>query len=141
MTSPKRRLHPASSDDRRTFLGALEFAARCHAKFAQIVRAVVGQRMVLEPCPQVPHSIERGCIRRQERDLDMSFLTVHVLAHQAAAVRFEEFDDFFFIDTALVQPQQAIGARQARNDRDVMAVEVKLDDRSVVSQRFHIRAS
>lgn len=43
--------------------------------------------------------------------------------------RFEEFDDLFFLDAALVQPEQAVGARQASNHPDVAPVEVKLDDR------------
>ena len=43
--------------------------------------------------------------------------------------RFEEFDDLFFLDAALVQPEQAVGARESGDDRDVIPVEVKLDDR------------
>lgn len=38
----------------------------------------------------------------------------------------EEFDA---LDTALVQPEQAVGARQSCDDRDVSPVEVELDHR------------
>jgi len=42
--------------------------------------------------------------------------------------RLEEFDDLFLLDTALVQPEQAVGARESGDDRDVSPVEMELDD-------------
>ena len=62
MTLPKRSLLPASGDDVEPLLGALERAARHGLQFLQIVRAVVGQRVPLEPGPQVFERIEIGRI-------------------------------------------------------------------------------
>ena len=47
---------------------------------------------------------------------------------QVGLERLEEFDDLFLLDAALVQPEQAVAARQACDDRDMVPVEVKLDD-------------
>ncbi len=47
---------------------------------------------------------------------------------QMSLERLEEFDKLFLLDAAFVMPEQAIGWREARDDRDVMPVEVKLDD-------------
>src|SRR5574340_745049 len=125
MTLPKRSLHPASGDDRRTFLRALELVAGIGVQLAQIRRAVVGQRMPLEPCPQVFDRIQVWRIGRQEGQLDMTAQPVQIFAHQFAAVRLQpvpdnqqwlfevrleclqEFDDLFFPDASLVQAEQA----------------------------------
>lgn len=48
--------------------------------------------------------------------------------------RFEKTGDFFFLDAAFVQPEQAIGARQARDDGDMVPVEVKLNHRRLSFQ-------
>ena len=42
--------------------------------------------------------------------------------------RFEEFDPLLLLDTALVKPEQAIRARHPGDGRDVIPVEVKLND-------------
>jgi hypothetical protein len=146
MTSPKRSLPPASGDDRGALLSTLELVARGRVQLAQVVEAIVGQRVSFEPGPQIFDGIHVRCVRRQERDLDVSGQAVHVLAHQPTAVRlqaipddqqrlsqvglerFEKFDNLFLLDAALVQPEQAVGARQASDDREVAPVEVKLDD-------------
>ena len=47
-----------AGDDRRTFLGALEFVARGRVQLCEIVGAVVGQRVPLEPDPQILDRIE-----------------------------------------------------------------------------------
>ena len=145
MTSPKSSLYPASGDDRRAFLSALELVAGGGMQLAEIVGAVVGQRMPFEPCPKVFDRIQIGRVRGQEGDLDMPVDRIQILARPAAAmrpqaipdhqqrlaqVRFErlqELDDFFFLDTALVQPEQVVGASEASDDRDMIPVEVKLD--------------
>lgn len=137
MTSPKRSLHPAGGDDRGALLGTLELVARGAVKLGEVVEAIVGQGIALESGPQVLHRIEIGLVRRQERDQDMSAQAVQVVAHQATAVRLqaipddqqrllqmgfqrlEEFDDLFLLDAALVQPEQAVGARESGDDRDV----------------------
>ena len=77
----------------------------------------------------------------------MTVQSVQILAHQFAAVRpqpiqnnqqmllemrferLQEFDDLFFLDTPFVQAEQTVGACQPGNDRNVIPVEVKLDDR------------
>lgn len=42
--------------------------------------------------------------------------------------RLEEFDDLFFLDAALVQTEQTVGARESSDDRDVSPIEVTLND-------------
>ena len=49
MTSPEGSLPPASGDDRRALLGALELVARGGVQFAEVVGTVVGQCVVIEP--------------------------------------------------------------------------------------------
>ena len=56
-------------------------------QFGEIVGAVVGQRMTLEPCPKVFDRIQIGGVRGQEGDLDVSVDRIQILAHQAAAMR------------------------------------------------------
>src|SRR5215207_7404812 len=149
MTLPKRSLDPASGNDRWAFLSALEFVACRDVQIAEIVGTVVGQRVPLEPCPQIFDGIEVGRMRRQKGYLDVSCQPIEIVAHQAAAMRFqtipnhqqrllemglERFQkphDFLFLDAALVQPEQTIGAREPGNDRDVIPVEVELDDGSL----------
>ena len=147
MTSPKRSLHPTSSNNRGSLLRALEFVARGGVQLAQIVGAVVGQRMPLEPRPQIFDGIQVGGIRRKKGDLDVPAQRVEVVAHPMAAMRlqaipdyqqgllemrfqrFEKFDNIFFLDAALVQPEPTVGACNPCNNRDMIPVEVKLNDR------------
>ena len=153
MTSPKGSLHPASGDDRRALLSALELVAGGGVQFGEVVGAVVGQRVTLEPCPKIFDRIQIGRVRGKKGDLDMAVDRIQVVAHHMAAVRpqaipdhqqglsqvrFErsrECDDLFFFDAALVQPEQAVGARQTGDDRDMIPVEVKLDDRRLALGR------
>ena len=153
MTSPKGSLFPASGDDRRTLLSALELVACRRVQLAQSVGAVVGQGMTFEPGPQVLDGIHVRRVRWQEGDLNVAVQTVEVLAHQATAMRLqaisdhqqrlfqvglerlEEFDDLFFLDAALVQTEQAVGTRQSGNNRDVRPIEVKLNDRCLAFGR------
>ena len=53
MTLPKCGLHLTSSDNRRAFLHTLEFVACADVQLAQIRQTVIGQRVLLEPCPQI----------------------------------------------------------------------------------------
>ena len=153
MTSPERSLHPASGNDRRALLRALEFVACGRVQLAQIVGTVVGQRVSFEPRPQIFDRIEVGGIGRKKGNLDVPVQSVEVVAHQTAAMRpqtipdyqqglfemslqrFEEFDDLFFLDAALVQPEQTVDACEPCNNRDVIPVEVKLNDRSLPLER------
>ena len=146
MTSPERSLHPASGNDRRTLLRALELVACGGVQLAQIVGAVVGQRVSLEPRPQIFDRVELGGVGRKKGNLDVPVERIEIVAHQMAAMRFqsipdyqqgllemgferfEEFDDLFFLDAALVQPEHTVGACEPGNDRDVIPVEVKLND-------------
>lgn len=93
MTSPKRSLHPASGNDRGTFLSALELVARGQLQFAQIVGTAVGHGVSFEPGPQAFHGIQVRCVRRQECDLDVSGQAVQILAHQATAMRPQAIPD------------------------------------------------
>ena len=127
----------------------LELVARGDVQFGKIGRAVVGQRMTLEPGPEIFHRIKVGCVRWQERDLDMPLQIVQIVAHQATSMRLqsipdnkqwlfqvglerlEEFDDLLLLDAAFVQPEHAVGACQPCNGRNMVPVEVKLDDRGL----------
>ena len=70
MTLPERSLHPASGDDRRTLLSALEFVACRRVQLCQVVGAVVGHGVPLEPSLQVLHRIEVGRLGRQKGNLE-----------------------------------------------------------------------
>lgn len=131
MTLPQRSLFPASGDDGRTLLGALEVVASRRLQLREVVRTVVGQRMALEPRPQIFHGIEVWRIRRQERELNVPVEGVQLVANDAAVVRagtvpddqqgllqvilegLEEFDQLLPLDAALVKPEQAMGACQS----------------------------
>ena len=85
-------------------------------------------------------------VGRQECDLDVSGQVVHVFAHQTTAMglqavpddqqrlfqvgleRFEEFDQILLLDTAFVKPVQAIRASHPDDARDVISVDVKMND-------------
>ena len=86
MTSPQRSLHPASGNDRGSFLGALESVACGRMQFAQVVGAVVGHRVALEPGPQIVDRIEVGRVGWQERNLDVTAQRVQIVAHEVAVV-------------------------------------------------------
>ena len=51
-------------DDRDALLGALELGAGDLSEFGQVGGAEVGQRMALEPCPEVLDRVEVGRIGR-----------------------------------------------------------------------------
>ena len=42
--------------------------------------------------------------------------------------RLEKLDDLLFLATALIQPEQAVGATDSGNCRNVVTAEVKLND-------------
>ena len=158
MTSPERSLHPASGDDGRPPLSAHEFVARGGMQLAQVVRAVVGPCVSLEPGPQVFDRIQIWGIGRKEGDLDVSVQRIQVVAHQATSMRFqsipdhqqrllemglqslEEFDDLLLLDASLVQSKHAVGARAARDDREGDRRSVERGDRTRESSRARWRA-
>ena len=132
MTPLQRSLFPASGDDGRTLLGALEVVASRRLQLREVVRTVVGQRMSLEPRPQIFHGIGLRRVRRQERELDGPVEGVPVVANDAAVVcagtvpdhqqgllqvileGLEQFDPLLPLDAAaLVKPEQAMGACQS----------------------------
>jgi hypothetical protein len=57
------RLCPACGDHGRALVGGFEFVACRHDQLAQVVGAVIGQGMALEPRPQILDRIEVGRIR------------------------------------------------------------------------------
>ena len=91
----------------------------------------------------------------------MSVGGIEIVVHQSTAVclqaipdhqqgllqvileRLEEGHDFFLLDAALVQPEHAVAARQTGDDRDVIPVEVELNDRGLALRRpsAHARGS
>lgn len=58
MTLKQFSLSPASGDDGRASLGGLELGADTVMQLGQRIRAIVGQRVALEPGPQI---FEVGC--------------------------------------------------------------------------------
>ena len=86
MTLPKRGLHPASRNDRRTLLRALEFVAGILVQLVQVVWAVVGQGMPFEPRPKIFDRIQFGSVRRKKRNLDMTIQGVEVIANQSTVM-------------------------------------------------------
>src|SRR5690606_39290109 len=98
---------------------------------------------------QVFDRIQIGRIRRQVGDLDLSVQAVEVLAYEAAAMcsqsvpddqqrllqvrlqGLEKVDDLLLLDTSLVQPEQAVGAGEPGDHRDVVPADVELDVGSV----------
>src|ERR1035437_5871108 len=144
-----RSLHPASGNDRRSFLGALELVACGRMQLAQVVGAVVGHRVALEPSSQIFDRIEVGRVGWQVRNLDVTAQRVEIVAYEVAVVCpgsipdhqqrlhemgfecLEKLDKLFFLDAAFVKSEQKVCARQACNDRDVIPVEVKLDGGSL----------
>jgi len=108
--------------------------------------------MTLQSSPQVFDRIQIRRIRRQEGDLDVSVQAVQVVAHETAAMSsqtvpdnqqrllqvrlqsLEELDDLLLLETALVQSEQADGTRESGDHRDVVPVEVKLNDRCLSLQ-------
>lgn len=149
MTSPQGSLLPASCDDGGALLCTLEVVACSRLQFAEVVGAVVGHSVTLEPSPQILHRIEVWCVGRQVGNLDVPIQAVYIVANEVAVVRscpvpnhqqgllqmvferLEELDEFFLLDAAFVNPEQAVGSCQSSDDRDVVPVEVKLDDRSL----------
>ena len=128
---------------------AFEVVACSRLQFVEVVGAVVGHGVALEPGPQIFHRIEVWCVGWQVGDLDMPVQAVDVVAHKVAVVRactvpdhqqgllqmafecLEELDQFFLFDAAFVYSEQTVGSCQSSDDRDVMPVEVKLDDGSL----------
>ena len=147
MTLEQICLFPASRDDTGAMLGTFELVAGGRLQFGEIVRAEVRQRMTLEPSPQVLDRVQVGRVRRQESNLDMSIGAVQILPHQFRPVRLEtipdnqerslemgferleKFDDLFLFDAALVETEQAGKPSKPGNDRQVLPVEMELDDR------------
>ena len=86
MTLPQLGLHPASGDDRRALLSTLEFVAGSRFQFAEVVRAVIGPCVSLEPGPQIFHGMEVGRIRWQKRDLDRPAQCVQIVSNDMAVV-------------------------------------------------------
>ena len=86
MTSPQPGLHPASGNDRGSFLGALESVACSRMHFAQLVGALVNHRLALEPGPQIFDRMVVGRMGWQERNLDVTAQRVQIVAHEMAVV-------------------------------------------------------
>ena len=93
MISPQIGLLPASSNDGRSVLCALELVACGRLQRAQVVGAVVGHGMAFEPGPQILHGIEVWRIGWQKCNLDMSHQAVDIVAHGVAAVRLGPIPD------------------------------------------------
>src|SRR4051812_15192707 len=86
MTSPKRGLHPASCNDRWTPLRTLEFVSSSFVQRTQVVRAEVGQRVSLEPCPKIFDRVQIGSVRWKKGNLDMPVQRVEVIANHSAVM-------------------------------------------------------
>lgn len=128
-------------------LGTLELVSSGCLQLAEIVRAEVRQRMSLEPCPEIFDRIQVRRVRRQKCDLNVTIGAVEVLPHQFRFVcpesieddqqrlfqmrleRLEKLDDLFLLDAAFVETEQVVGSGQPSHDRQLLPVEVKLNNR------------
>ena len=122
-------------------------------QLGQGVGAEVGQRMALEPGPEILDRIELGSIRGQRFDLEMTLGRVHIVAYQATAVgfgavpndeqrpavvgfeRLEEFDDFFLAHRAFVKSKAHAAEMHSSDNRDVIPIEAELHHRAVTPER------
>lgn len=147
MTLKQTGLHPTSRNDIRTKLGTLELVAGSRLQLGQIVRAEVRQCMTFEPGPQIFDRVQVGRVRRQESNLDMSIGAVQVFPYQFRPVRLEaipdnqqrllevglerleKLDDLFLLDAAFVETKKTGKSGKSGNDRQVLPVEMELDDR------------
>lgn len=134
-------------------LGAAQLVARGGFELGERVGAEVGQRMPLEPSPQILRWIELGTVAGQQAHLDRAVGALEVVANNATPVlrgavphdhqpasevcmkRLEELDDLRALDGAVVQPKHAVAPAQAGDRRDMLPVEVKLDDRGLAHGR------
>ena len=100
-----------------------EFGARTQMQLIEGVGAEVGQRVTLEPGPQIFDRVELGRVGGQTLDNDFPIGRIHVVANQEAAVRLgpipndqqpspmvrpqglQKLDDLLFFDRAIVQPE------------------------------------
>ena len=149
MTLKQGGLLPASCNDIRTVLSTFELVAGSRLQLGKVVWAEVRQRVTLEPGPQIFGRIQIGRVRWQESNLDMSIGAVQILPYPFRPVRpeaipdnqerpfevgfecLEKPDDLARFDTALVEAKQAGEAGKSGNDRQVLPVEVELDDRGL----------
>src|SRR3989442_11387556 len=66
-------------------------------------------------------AVVADCIRKAKERCGLAAeAKVHSCYEAGRDGRLEEFDDLFFLDTALVEPEQAVGTRQASDDRDMV---------------------
>ena len=72
---------------------ALEFVACARMQFAQIVGAVVGQRVSLEPRPQIFDRVEVGGVGRKKGNLDVPVERIEIVAHEMAAMCLQSIPD------------------------------------------------
>ena len=153
MTSEQFSLLPARSDNDAALLGRFELAAGGVPELGEGIGTEVGQRMALEPGPEVLDRIELWRIPGQEMKLNAPCGGGHVVAHQVAAMgsqavpedeqrpakvseeRFEELDDLFFGDGSFMQPKAHPGEVHAGDERQLMPVEVKLHHWRLAFQR------
>src|SRR4030066_2002610 len=146
MTLKQTGLLPTSCNDIRTVLGGFELVAGGRLQLGEIVRAEVRQCMTLEPSPQIFDRIQIGRVRRQESNLGVAIDAVQVIPYQFRPVRLEaipdnqerllevgferleKLDDLFLLDAAFVKAKQTGKPGKPGNDRQVLPVEVELDD-------------
>ena len=111
-------------------------------QLSQGIGAEIGQRVALEPSPEIFNRVEFGRIRGQALEDDLTVGRIHIVAHQTAAVRpgavpndqeppaivslerLEELEHFLFLDRTIVQPEGDTGQMHAGNDRHMIPVEV-----------------
>src|SRR5450755_2564430 len=147
MTSPQLGLFPAGGDDLLAALTAAQLASRGGFQLCQRVRTEVGERMALEPGPEVFDGIELRRIAGQQRHLHGTARAVEIVAREAALVLsgavpddqqlspelpaqgLQELHELRAFDRPVVEPEQEVRARQASDGRDVLPVEVELHDR------------
>ncbi len=153
MTSGERSLLTAGGNDRGSLLCTLELVVCGGVQLAEGGWEIVGQGMVFEPGPQLLYWLDVGGVRGQGSNLNVPAQTVQILPNQSAAMRLqavpdhqqwlpqmllerlEEFDDHVFLDTALEQSEQAVGAGHPGDHRLVVPVEMEQQDGGLLNRR------
>src|SRR5690606_1256091 len=153
MTVEQVCLFPARRDDRAPALCRSQLASSGGGKFGQAIRAEVGQRVSLQPRPQVLDRIELWRIGRQEGQLDCALSGIDVIAYQSTAVRsqsipddeqatlqmpaqrLEELDDLGAADCTVMESEQALAHAQAGDHRQLLPIEMELNYGRLASRR------
>src|SRR6185312_14741830 len=142
-------LLPERSHQRCAALHGAEASARVGLQIGHVDGTAIGQLVMLEVPPDVFGGVELRGIRRQRFDLHRTLERFEVLAHERAAMdrgtvpdnqqplsylltqRVQELDDLRPFDGAGKEPEVEASEGNARDNRELMPIEVILQDRGL----------